>query len=114
MSHGRLHDHRAFAIQLPGQLHRAYQLYASPEIRLWFHESIAFIALQYGATYACVLAYLMRTRIDPAVSPLVWTFAVLGLPFGVATLDMLMFLEPLTLLPALRRLSDSYGWYARA
>jgi hypothetical protein len=82
----------------------ARSLFASG-ISIWGWATVSFIGLQYLICYAMVLVYLCRSHRQlhgHYCGTRTIVFAVLGLPAGPMILDVLMFLEPLGLLPALR------------
>ena len=63
---------------------------------VWGSLTVAFIVVQYAACYVGVLLYI-RTVYGACHCYFV-AFALLGFPLGPLVLDVLMFLEPLTLL----------------
>ena len=104
----------------------AYQLYDANQ-RFWLYCSVSFILAQYIAVWICILRYLRHRAsyvgIDADGQPrdiprddaeehdglspsgyrcALWAFLLLGFPLGTLLLDLLMFLEPLTLLHVLR------------
>lgn len=76
----------------------AEQLYADPSTIFWAQLSVSFIALQYFACHVTVCRYVARTRHGlPGASCTVWVISLLGYPLVPLILDVLMFLEPLTM-----------------
>lgn len=79
----------------------AYQFYSVAE-ELWFAESVCFISAQYFAVHLIVLRYAARGHTDRRVlSMCIWYIGLIGFPLLPFLLDLLMFLEPLTLLSTL-------------
>ena len=66
---------------------------------IWGTLTAIFIAVQYIACYVGVLAYLRTVYgVEAKLSNPFTLFALFGIPLGPLLLDVLMFLEPLTIL----------------